>query len=284
MAAVTVVLTFDLDAETLWLARDPESAGRPIWLSQGTYGAREGTPRILRLLERYDLPATFFVPGRVVELHPDAVTSVVEAGHPVEHHSYSHTWVDTLPPEREREEMERGLEILTSFTGRRPRGYRSPAAEFSAITLDLIEEYGFAFSSNMFDADRPYLLRNGERVTGVVELPFAWALDDAPFWLYSSRLPGRTMHAPSTVLETWVREYDGLAREEGTCLVLASHPQVIGRPSRLWVLEQFVQHVLADGRATFSTADALADAARPALEAAHGVTGAAGAASPAATR
>jgi peptidoglycan/xylan/chitin deacetylase (PgdA/CDA1 family) len=262
---LAITLTFDLDAETLWLGRDPESANRPIWLSQGRYGPREGLPRVLELLRRHELPATFFVPGLVIERYPREVATILDAGFAIEHHSYSHAWVDSLTPDQEREEMERGLEVIETFTGRRPRGYRSPAAEFSAITVDLLEEYGFEFSSNMFDADSPYLLPNRDQVTGIVELPFAWALDDAPFFLYSSRLPGRSMAAPSAVLETWTREFDGLAAEPGRCFVLAMHPQVIGRPSRLWVLDQLIEHVRASGLARFTTCAALADEVRPRL-------------------
>lgn len=269
MPGLSVLLTFDLDAETLWTARDPEAARRPVTLSMGRYGPIEGLPRILELLRRHDLPATFFVPGLVIETHPRASETILDAGYGIEHHTYSHAWLDTLTPDEEREELERGLEIITSFTGRRPVGYRSPAAEFSPVTVDLLEEYGFGFSSNMFDADSPYLLRNGDRTTRIVELPLAWPLIDGPYWLYSHRLPGRTIQPPSAVLETWIREYDGLAAEDGRSMVIATHPQLIGRPSRMWVLEQFVSHVLEDGRATFITAPDLADAVRPALEAAH---------------
>jgi peptidoglycan/xylan/chitin deacetylase (PgdA/CDA1 family) len=269
MAGLSVVLSFDLDAETLWLGRDPEAARRPVTLSMGRYGPREGLPRILRLLRKYDLPATFFVPGMVFEMHPAAVATILEAGFVIEHHTYSHRWLDSLSPEEEREELERGLEIVTSTTGRRPEGYRSPAAEFSAITIDLLEEYGFNFSSNMFDADGPYLLPNGDRITRIVEIPIAWPLVDGPYWLYSHRLPGRTIQSPSTVLETWNREFDGLVEEEDRSLIIATHPQLIGRPSRMWVLEQFVQHALKDDRATFTTLAELADAARPRLEAAR---------------
>jgi hypothetical protein len=122
----------------------------------------------------------------------------------------------------------------------------------------------------MFDADSPYLLQDGERSTSIVEMPFAWALDDAPFWLYSSRIVGRSMAAPSAVLETWTREFDGLAGERGRCLVLAMHPQLIGRPSRLWVLRQFLEHVLQCSTARFMALGSYADEVGPRLRAGQG--------------
>jgi peptidoglycan/xylan/chitin deacetylase (PgdA/CDA1 family) len=260
-----VALTFDLDAETLWLARDPESANKPIWLSQGTYGPNEGLPRILALLARHEIQTTFFIPGMVIERYPQQVRRIIDAGHEVAHHSYSHRWLDTLDEEQEREEMRRGAEIIQRVTGRSPIGYRSPAAEFTPHTVDLMIEFGIKYSSNMFDADSPYLLQNRGVTTNIVELPFAWCLDDAPFFLYSNRLPGRSMAAPSAVLETWTREFDGLAAEPGRSFVLAMHPQVIGRPSRLWVLEQFIEHARANSKTWFAPCQEIAVAAAETL-------------------
>ena len=262
---LSVVLTFDMDAETLWMARDPEAARKPVWLSQGRYGPIEGLPRILSLLHEREVPATFFVPGLVAERYPEAMESLLAVGIEVGHHSYSHTWSEHLDESAERDEMARGMEVLEKVTGSRPRGWRSPAAEFTEHTVDLLEEFGFEYSSNMFDADSPYLLRNGERTTEIVEFPFAWLLDDAPFWLYSNRLPGRSMAAPSAVLETWTREFDGLAEETDRCLVLGMHPQVVGRPSRMWVLGQFAEHVQSSGKARFTTLGSLNDEVRPQL-------------------
>jgi peptidoglycan-N-acetylglucosamine deacetylase len=264
---VAVVLTFDVDAELLWLARDADSGERPVWLSQGLYGVQEGLPRILRLLAELGVPASFFVPGQVIERHPQEIGTILAAGFRIQHHSYSHTWADQLSAEQEREEMERAFAVIREFSGNAPTGFRSPAAEFTPWTFGLLKEYGFEFSSNMFDRDSPYLLELGSQRSSIVEFPFAWSLDDAPFWLYSNRLPGRSMAAPSAVLETWCREYDGLTLEPGRCMVLAMHPQVIGRPARMWVLEQFIRHVLDSG-GKLTTLEALCDEVRPRLLAA----------------
>src|SRR6266545_5377665 len=135
-----VALTFDLDAETLWLARDPESANRPVWLSQGRYGPKEGLPRILALLRRHEIASTFFVPGLVIERYPAEIDAILDGGHELAHHSWSHRWLDTLDADEEREEMARGVEIIERVSGRRPLGYRSPAGEFSEHTVDLMVE------------------------------------------------------------------------------------------------------------------------------------------------
>ena len=260
-------LTFDLDAETMWTARDPGYAARPILMSQGAYGWKVGVPRILELLRRYGLHVTFFVPGVVIEQRPQVIEAILKDGHEIAHHSHTHRWILTLSPEEEREEMEKGIEAIRRATGRAPRGWRSPAAELSPISLDLLQEYGFAYSSNFFDDDNPYLLEIGGKRTEIVELPFRWVLDDAPFFQYSIVLPGRTMHPPISVLESWRTEFDMLYAED-RMMMIGFHPQIIGQPSRLWVLDKLIQHVLPHSNVWLGRCDEITDDIRPRLVAA----------------
>jgi len=264
-----VLLTFDMDAELLWTARDPAGADKPVWVSQGHYGPNVGLPRILALLERYGIAATFFVPGQVVERYPAAIESILEAGFVIEHHSHTHTWSEGLSREQEAEEFGLAAEAIIRATGRAPKGWRSPAAELTPHSISLMEEHGMIFSSNLFDSDSAHLLADRGRTTDIVEIPFAWALVDTPVFMYSNRVPGRVMSSPSAVLETWTREFDGLVDEEGTHFMIASHPQFIGRPSRLWVLEKTVEHALDTGRVEFVSCADHAERIRPGLLAAR---------------
>jgi peptidoglycan/xylan/chitin deacetylase (PgdA/CDA1 family) len=221
-------------------------------LSQGIYGPEVGLPRILKLLQKYSIPATFFVPGYVIEKHRAAIEEIVQGGHEIGHHGYLHEWPDTLTSEQEREVFELGIDRIRSITGKAPAGYRSPAWEFSSKTMDYLQEFGFLYSSNMMDNDEPYVHDNG-----IVELPVQWYLDDAPFFLYSVRLPGRTIHPPSAVLETWQEEFSALY-EEGKSMVLTLHPQIIGRAYRVKMLESFIQFVMRHADAQFITGEKLA--------------------------
>lgn len=236
---IPVMLTFDLDAETLWLSRDPNNAQRPVTLSQGHYGAKVGAPRILDLLEKYDIRATWFIPAWTVEKYADLVRRIAAAGHEIGHHGDLHEWPETLGPEREREVMERGLHVIEKVTGQRPVGYRSPAWEFSPTTLRYLLEYKFLYSSNFMDDDAPYVHQVDGKPTGLVELPVGWHIDDAPFALYNVRIPGRNIHAPSAILEIWQEEFAGLY-DEGKPLVLTMHPQLM-RPFRARLLEEFIR-------------------------------------------
>ena len=211
-------LTFDLDAETMWTTRDPSYAARPILMSQGAYGWKVGTGRILN-----------------------------------------------LTPDEEREEMERGIEAIEKASGRKPRGWRSAAAEISPVTMPMLVEYGFDYSSNFFDDDSPYIHTVEGKKTRLVELPFRWVLDDAPFFQYSIVLPGRTLQAPSAVLETWKAEFD-LLHAENRMMMVGMHPQLIGQPSRIKVLEGLIEHALDRGDVWIGRCDEIVDDMRPVLE------------------
>jgi peptidoglycan/xylan/chitin deacetylase (PgdA/CDA1 family) len=229
--------TFDFDAEEAWIADDPANADRPGVLSQGTYGAKIAVPLILDLLREHGVTATFFVPGRVAERHPERVEQIVAAGHELAHHGYTHTSPTTLTPEEEETELVRGLEILRSFASE-ITGYRSPAWDFSAHTEELLEKHGFVYSSNFMDDLKPYR-REGR---SLIELPVQWTLDDAAHFWFDGATWTKKISTASEVREIWEGEFRGY-RRLGGAFVLTMHPQVIGRPYRLEMLDDFLSFV-----------------------------------------
>ena len=76
-ARVAVALSFDFDAETNAL-RDMNIS--PGLFSQGEYAARVAVPRILALLDKYGIPASFFVPAVTALLHPEEIKAIVAKG------------------------------------------------------------------------------------------------------------------------------------------------------------------------------------------------------------
>ena len=257
-------LTFDLDAETMWTARDPNYAKRPILMSQGAYGWKVGTDRVLNLLARYGLKSTFFIPGLIIDQHPELIERILEGGHELAHHSYTHNWILNLTHDQEREELAKGFESMKRVSGLAPRGWRSPAAELSDISMQLMLDYDFNYSSNFFDDDSPYLHVVDGKQTKLVELPFRWVLDDAPFFQYSIVLPGRTMQAPSALIEAWRAEFDVLHAEKRMMMV-GMHPEMIGQPSRIGVLENLIKYALEHGDVWMGRCDEMVEDMRPGL-------------------
>jgi peptidoglycan-N-acetylglucosamine deacetylase len=232
-----VALTFDFDAEEVWIGEDPANADRPGVLSQGTYGAKVAVPLILELLAAHGVKATFFVPGRVGERHPDCVREIIAAGHEVGLHGYTHTSPQNLTREEERDELARAREVLEGL-GATLHGYRSPSWEFSSHTIDLLTEAKLRYSSNFMDDIRPYVHPN----SSVVELPVQWILDDAPHFWFANDTWSRKISTTREVRQIWEEEFLGIRRLGGVC-IFTMHPQIIGRPSRLAFLDSFVSFV-----------------------------------------
>lgn len=246
-----LTLTFDFDAETNWLSRDPANAKRPGTLSQGTYGARVGVPAVLSLLREEELTGTFFIPGWVVENRTGRCEEILKDGHEVGHHGYLHKWVDPDWPEEELAEMEAGLDALRSKLGVVPAGYRSPAGETSPNLIRLLTEKGFLYDSSLMDSVEPYYhCLSGDR-RGPVELPWHWSLDDAPFLLFAISSP-RPIFTNEHILSIWKAEFEAI-REMGGLINLVMHPQAIGRPSRIQMLRRFIEFTRGFGDVWYAT-------------------------------
>ena len=246
-ARVAVLLSFDVDNDTIAVARSAEpSIGA---MSQGEYGARVGLRRVVDLLDRHEIPASFFIPAVSLVLRPDMVGVIQASGrHEFGVHGWIHELNSALDAETERSLVVRAVDYLEQATGSRPVGYRAPSWDFSPNTLDIIRELGFLYDSSLMADDRPYeLLQNGEP-TGVVELPVEWILDDAP--LMNPR--GDRYTPPRDLLQVYIDEFDK-AYEEGTMFLLTMHPHVIGHRSRMVILEALIDHILARGDVWFAT-------------------------------
>jgi peptidoglycan/xylan/chitin deacetylase (PgdA/CDA1 family) len=255
---IAVALTFDFDAEAAWLGSF--KLDTPSALSRGAYGANEGVPRILRLLDNYHLPATFYIPGDTADRHPEETRAIAAAGHEIGHHGYLHEPPHLLDEPAEREMLERGLDALNRIVHRIPRGYRSPAWELSKNTFRLLGEYGFEHDASQLARDRPYWVDDRGVRTNLVEVPGAWELCDSGHFLFmpASHLPG--MSSPSKVEEIWRDDFDGMYAESGdVCYVLTMHPQIIGRHHRIAMLERVIGYILEHDGVWFAQMSEIAD-------------------------
>jgi len=253
-ARVAVMLTFDLDAETVWWNDKNAMTGNPSSLSQGRYGPKVALPKILSLLDRHKLRATFFIPSWVAEQYPDEVRRIVAAGHEIGAHGVRHVPPNTLTPEQEKETMKQSIRTLADIIGRRPAGYRAPAWAFSPRTLGLAADSGFLYSSNLMDSDLPYV---HDDPAGLVELPVSWILDDAPYFWFDEDSWNKKIHSAADVRAIWQEEFIA-AYEAGGFIDLTMHPQLIGRPSRIRMLDELITWMKSFDRVWFATAAEIA--------------------------
>jgi peptidoglycan-N-acetylglucosamine deacetylase len=122
-AAAAAELSFDVDAEAPILAEGDHYAEDLSSMSHQAYGPRVGVPRILELLAAREIEATFFLPGVTAERWPGTVEEILQSGHEVALHGYSHRVLPGMSEQRR--DLEMGLETLYNL-GVEPRGYRAP--------------------------------------------------------------------------------------------------------------------------------------------------------------
>jgi len=250
-----VALSFDVDAESAFVFRSPEKAVRSLaGMEERRFGVRTGVPRILRLLDKYGLRGTFYVPGYTIVHHEAAIRSILDAGHELGAHGNVHESLDTLSDEEEVRVMEDQLQIWESSIDMRPTGYRSPSWELNTGSPAILKRYGFVYDSSLMGDDVPYFL---DTPAGpLAEVPVQWLLDDAPMYRYVPG-SGNGIADPDRVIRMWMQEFDGMRGENG-CFVLTMHPWISGRAGRLLGLEQLIRHMRATPGVWFATVGEIA--------------------------
>lgn len=259
-ARLTVCLSFDFDATSLWIA----SGAGATEVSRGEFGA-VAVPRILDLLQTTGVLATFFVPGHTALAYPRLVEAIAAAGHELAPHGWVHESARDFPKEAERAVIEKNLAILARLSGVDAKGHRASSDQLTPHTIELLEELGLEYDASCSGSDfDPYYLRIGDawsrteayrfgEVSTVLEIPFSWTLDDFPafeFW------PGwgNKLASPGEVEQLWKEEFDhAYARATGGVFDLCLHPQCIGRWPRLSMLERLIGYMAGHDGVAFDT-------------------------------
>lgn len=251
------MLCFDVDGETTALSEDPALAKRRTLMSQCEYGPRVGVPRLLGLLDHLEVPATFFIPGYIVEEHPRMVDAIVARGHEIALHGYLHEKLAYLTEAEEEGILVRCIDILVRQTGLRPVGFRAPWFEVNPWTPQLLSRHGISYCASAMGDDVPYFHDNG-----VVEIPGQWLLEDwEQFAFNADPAWGFVPENCGKVFDLWWREFEAM-HDFGCCFVLTLHPWLSGRPSRVRLLEEIVCAMKAKGSVWFARGREIANYAR----------------------
>lgn len=211
------------------------------------------------MLDKYKLPATFFIPGLTAESYPDLCREIAARGHEMGVHGYCHE-LSYESCDHELSIMEQSMEILKRFSGKYPVGFRSPSGELSKNTVKILVDKGFVYDSSLSADDfTPYYLRSGDEYeilmrkpvkfgkdTKLVEIPWSWSLDDFPHFEFvqmeSFRCQG--LSPPSRVKESWLGDFDYCYHNiKNGFFMIIMHPQCIGRGARMLMLEEIIQYV-----------------------------------------
>jgi peptidoglycan/xylan/chitin deacetylase (PgdA/CDA1 family) len=266
MPRLTVALTFDHDA----LSDGVRRGDGPVKLSHGEFGPRVAIPRILEVLEREAIGATWFVPGHSIVTFPASIASILERGHELACHGWFHEEFSTLKEKEQRAILDRCVEAVAKVSGAPPSGHRAPYWALAPDTLALVEAAGFRYDSSLMSDDyRLARVRHGDRHSiddgttfgregSLVEVPVYWALDDWPFFEPG---PGRDgLSSPSRVLEIWLGELRyAYEHAPGGLLTVTMHPECIGRGHRMTILETLISEAKALDGVVFDRLDHYVD-------------------------
>jgi len=250
-ARMAVCLSFDVDNELLQRANP-----LPVPLSVGEYGATTAVPRILDVLDRHNVPATFFIPAMSGMLHPEMVPAIVSRGrHEIGVHGWIHEfWPGIADAAEEQRLLTQSIEYMTKATGKRPAGVRAPSSGFSPHTFDLIRRAGFLYDSSLLAADEPYEIVSNGQPSGVVELPISEVGND---YVYYGETANGSLPSPDAVFAIYKAEFD-LAYQERTMFILTQHPHVGGRRSRIVQLDRLIEYIKSKPDVWFATMEQVA--------------------------
>jgi peptidoglycan/xylan/chitin deacetylase (PgdA/CDA1 family) len=250
---VAVALSFDIDNATVPLSRGQLGSED---LSRGMYGAIEGLPRILSMLDRQNVPASFFIPAVSLALNPEMGPAILSRKrHEIGVHGWIHEHLGSLDDEREeRRLLTQSIEALTKAIGKRPAGYRAPSWAMSRYTMRQVREAGFLYDSSLMASDDAYEITIAGRPSGMIELPIERILDDAPYFgAASGSLP-----SPELVDRIYRAEFDVAWQERGL-FVLTMHPHVTGHRSRTLWLENLIVYMKSKPGVWFATHEEIAN-------------------------
>ena len=243
-------------------------------LSRGEFSGRVGGPRVLDILKRYDVKASWFIPGQTADAFPEATRRVADEGHEIGNHGYAHEDISALSQDELWHVIRMGNEALERVATASARaGSAHPRASSTGACSSCSWRRGSPTTTAASTASSPFtgltgfdeIRLDGPPVWGpqldLVEVPLSWLMQDFVYYeLPNYGTPQLTgSSTPSQVEEIWTTQFDYMyERVPGGVMTLVLHPDAVGWGARSLVLERFIEHVLSKDGARFATAETVA--------------------------
>ena len=272
----------DVDAVAGWLG-SYGGEDSTLDISRGMFAGEVGVPRLVNLFDKYRMKTTWFVPGHSIETFPGELKLVVDAGHEIGLHGYSHENPMVMTPQQEEDVLDKSIELVQRLSGKHPRGYVAPWWELSPVTVDLLIKKQIKYDHSFMHRDFvPYYMRTGDswtksdyskpaahwmkplvrgRQTRLVEIGASWYLDDLPPMMFIKAAPNSHGFVnPRQIEEIWRDQFDWVHREmDYAAFTITVHPDVSGRPQVLLMLERIIEHISGHAGVRWTTFEDIAD-------------------------
>ncbi|EAK6885971.1 polysaccharide deacetylase [Campylobacter coli] len=263
---ILVAYGVDIDAVAGWLG-SYGGEDSPDDISRGLFAGEVGIPRLLKLFKKYNIPATWFAPGHSIETFPEQMKMIVDAGHEIGAHGYSHENPIAMSAKQEEDVLLKSIELIEKISGKKPSGYVAPWWEFSNITNELLLKHGIKYDHSLMHNDfTPYYVRVGDKWTKIdyskdakewmkplvrgqetdlIEIPANWYLDDLPPMMFIKKSPNSFgFVSPRDIGQMWIDQFDWVYREMDYAIFpITIHPDVSARPQVLLMHERIIEHI-----------------------------------------
>ncbi|EOH9659072.1 polysaccharide deacetylase [Campylobacter coli] len=263
---ILVAYGVDIDAVAGWLG-SYGGEDSPDDISRGLFAGEVGIPRLLKLFKKYNIPATWFAPGHSIETFPEQMKMIVDVGHEIGAHGYSHENPITMSAKQEEDVLLKSIELIEKISGKKPSGYVAPWWEFSNITNELLLKHGIKYDHSLMHNDfTPYYVRVGDKWTKIdyskdakewmkplvrgqetdlIEIPANWYLDDLPPMMFIKKSPNSFgFVSPRDIGQMWIDQFDWVYREMDYAIFpMTIHPDVSARPQVLLMHERIIEHI-----------------------------------------
>jgi peptidoglycan/xylan/chitin deacetylase (PgdA/CDA1 family) len=213
------------------------------------FGARDGLQQVLRVLRQFGLQATFAVPAVIARAFPEAIRSLVAAGHEIAAEGLLHEDVSALSRQEERSRIDQATAVLADVVGQRPKGWYSlprqgdpfAGGTISPHTMDLLLDAEYTWFGNGLADDIPhYWVTDFTTRRAILTLPYYYHYDDQFFLHFPAK--GTGLEHADSLFRNWQAEFAAQCRR-GRLFHMTLHPYAVGFGHRLWMLEAFCLHM-----------------------------------------
>ena len=236
------------------------------------------------MFDKYDMKTTWFIPGHSIETFPEETKMVVDAGHEIGMHGYSHENPIAMTPEQEEAVLVKCIDLIEErlrAAGRPATSRRGGSSRTSPTSS--CSKHGIKYDHSLMHRDFvPYYVRVGDswtkidyskqpeewmkplvrgEETDLVEIPASWYLDDLPPMMFIKGAPNSHGFVnPRHLEEIWRDQFDYVYREEDYAVFgMTVHPDVAGRPQVILMLERLIEYISGHDGIRWATMDEIAD-------------------------
>ena len=205
------------------------------------YGIKAGAPRIVDLLRRTGVMASWTVAAMSLENHPEIAAAIRDLGHEPVSHGWRWIHQFKFSEDEERDFIAKATASIEKTVGVRPYGWLSRYLH-TPNTRRLLIEAGYLYHMDDYSGDIPFWDRETVAEKPIVILPYQLDTNDMKMWTDPSLTPRAWLDYARDTFDQLLREGEA---GNPKMMSLGLHLRIIGRPGRIWAFEKFLEHATA---------------------------------------